>query len=251
MLHNYRSDSLLYKILNMLSHPSIAPAYWIFIGGQLGCILLSFFIRQQRILCILIYFFTVTLYNKAYIAQNSGDTLTVLMLFYLMFMNEYMNENHWTTNQKLRTADITLTNFAFLAAGIQVALVYFVAGVTKLKGEHWPDGTALYYVFSIDEYSCMLAKNYIATSGFLVHAGTYLALAVQLGFPVFVWFRKTRKFTLAAGCILHLLIALLVGLTDFGFVMPVMYLLFFTEEESKKILGRVTALLPHRLPSRI
>ena len=224
----YQVKTPLLQLLNPLQTGTFKNYYLFFPAAQLVFIILSFVIRPQRVLCILIYFFTAALHHKAAIIQNSGNDLALIMVFYLIFMSE--KSSHPLNN--------TLTNFSFLAAKLQVAFVYLVAGISKLRGEHWIDGTALYYVFNADEYSCWFAKHYLASSSFVVYTGTYLKLGLQLVFPLFIWFKRTKKLTMLLGIVIHVLIIFLMGLTDFGLIMIIVYALFLSDETSTRVLKK-------------
>ena len=231
----YQPNHWIVKVFYLLQEASVGKYYMLFIAGQIITIVLSFLLKNyQRLFSILIYFFTINLYNKSGLLQNSGSNLVVIILFYLIFMNEKAGEGQEKTS-RWKIADITFTNLAFVAARIQVVFLYLVAGIYKLKGEHWLDGTALYYVFSIPEFSHPIIFNRITGSSFLVVLGTYLTLVFQLAFPILVWFRKTKNTMFVLGTFFHLGIAFLLGIPDFGFAMIIMYLLFYYDEQAKRI----------------
>ncbi|HEU4717767.1 MAG TPA: hypothetical protein VFU15_08030, partial [Bacteroidia bacterium] len=139
----YRQSSFLLKLLNPLQSEAFHAYYLFFAIAQLALIAISFFVKKrQRLLCAGIYFFTAALHHKMAAIENGGEQLAMILLFFLLLMNE----------NGTGMLNSTVTNFAFLAARVQLVFVYFVAGITKLKGVHWIDGTALHYVFATDEY---------------------------------------------------------------------------------------------------
>lgn len=223
----YNSHSPLFCIFDLLHYDVFKNLYWFFIAAQLLLILVSFLIKPQRLITIGVYFFTAVLHNKNAIIENNGESLALVLLLLLIFMNE--NKSSALSN--------AITNFAFLAAQVQIAFAYFAAGMLKLKGVHWMDGTALYYALMNDDYTCGFAKHYLAHNSFFIYAGTWLTLFLQLGFPVLIWFKKTKRITLALGILVHLLIIFLMGITDFGVIMLIAYILFMKNETAGKVLG--------------
>jgi len=130
-------------------------------------------------------------------------------------------------NPLLKTLNITVSNFAVWAARFQVIILYVTASYFKLFDETWLNGTAFYYVLYSDTYSHPWFKYLFMSSSFFIHAITWGALSFQLLFPVLVWFKQTKIPILIAGVLLHVLIIFVMGLTDFGIIMLIMYLLFY------------------------
>ncbi|MBI2268840.1 MAG: HTTM domain-containing protein [Bacteroidetes bacterium] len=234
MIHYYPQDNFAIKLINILSRPGINNYYWYFVIGQLTCATVALFGYLKRLMGILLYFISVNLYYNAGLIQNGGTNLLVITLFYMIFMNEAAGQQQ---NNKIRTFEITATNFAFLAAKIQVCLLYFVSAVYKLYGSHWMDGSALYYVLNMDEYSTSWIQKNIANTDWLTIPVTYFTLTFQMLFPVTVWIKKFKPLTLWVGVVFHVLIIFMMGITDFGLIMLIMYLLFASDAKSKMALN--------------
>ena len=239
MISYYNSDAFLLKFLNILSYHHFEDYYLFFVWGQIIFLIIGLTGKYQRLTSIFIYLFSANLYMKATNIQNAGNNVTLLMLIYLIFMNEHSDKNKTSPNL-WNIIDTTCTNLAFSAAKIQLVVLYAVAGIYKLKGEHWLDGTALYYVLHIDEFSHPFIQKHFTDSAFITYTGTYFTLFFQLSFPLLVWFQYTRKIMLFLGTILHLLIAFGLGITDFGLVMLIMYMLFYSNERSKQLLEKIS-----------
>lgn len=229
-------DDLLFNVMNILSRPRINNYYIYFIYGQLACCILLLSGLMRRTAAISLYLITANLYYSARLAQNAGDNVVLLMLFYMIFMNEYPEQ---IKNNISRTIGIATTNFAFLAAQIQVCILYLVSAVYKLNGPHWTDGSALYYILNIDDYSSNWIQHHIANRDWITIPATYLIMAFQFTFPLTVWIKKLKPFTLTLGIVFHLLVIFIIGLTDFGIIMIIMYLLFLSNEKSERILTKL------------
>ena len=234
MIHYYPTDNLAIKLMNILSRPSVNNYYWFFVIGQLFCAAIALVGYQKQLMGVLLYFITANLYYNSGLIQNGGTNLLMITLFYMMFMNEDADKYK---NGTFRTIAISFSNFALLAAQFQVCLLYIVSSVYKLHGSHWIDGSALYYILNIDEYSTAFIQKYVANTDWITVPATYLTLTFQLLFPVTVWIKKLKPITLVTGIAFHLLIIFMMGLTDFGLIMIVMYLLFFSNAVSLKLLN--------------
>jgi hypothetical protein len=235
-IHFYPVDDFGIKLLNILSRPDLNNYYWLFVVGQLLCCVVLLLGYKKRVTGILLYFITANLYYNARLVQNGGTNLLLLTLLYMIFINEDAEQHE---NKNLRITDLTISNFAFLAAQIQVCVLYFVSSVYKLYGSHWIDGSALYYILNIDEYSTSWIQQHIANRDWLTVSVTYFTLGFQLLFPITIWIKKLKPITLWIGIVFHVLIILMLGLTDFGLIMLVMYLLFVSNKKSELVLNKL------------
>lgn len=87
---------------------------------------------------------------------------------------------------------------------IQLEMVgmFFSAGLCKLGGHAWLDGTALYYVARLDDFFGKFpVPGWTVDHPVAVAGLTYSVLLIELAVPVLIWFRQTRR-----GCLLVLLL---------------------------------------------
>ncbi|MEO7164972.1 MAG: hypothetical protein ABI041_18780 [Bdellovibrionia bacterium] len=228
--------------LSILARSDSTSFYYYFLMLQIISLIFGIFGICPLLCSILVYFLTINLDNKAWPTLNGGNNLVHIQLLYLIVIELGLSVNRQLKRYNVNQGSVYelfngLANFGFLTARIQLVIVYVVSGLTKLKGALWIHGVALYYVFNTEAYSHPLAVKYIATSDFLIVAGTYFTLIFQLGFPWLIWIRKFRKVLIPMGTFLHMQIAFVMGLMDFGFAMSVMYLLFLTEDRASIIIN--------------
>ena len=101
---------------------------------------------------------------------------------------------------------------------LHLVLIYGAAGLAKLRGEPWWDGTAMQMILLISEFRRFDLTWLIAYPGFLALA-THGALALELFYPVLIWVRPLRPLVLVAAALMHAGIDLTLGLTEFGLAM--------------------------------
>ena len=118
---------------------------------------------------------------------------------------------------------------------IQMAVLFFYSGVTKLQGDEWWYGDAIWLVFSSEEYYNGLLLDLFARHYWLVNIATYSTVAVEIAYPFLIWQRATRPYLLAAAIMLHVEFAVFMGLFYFSFVMIMGHLSFVREEWLRRL----------------
>ncbi len=130
---------------------------------------------------------------------------------------------------------------------IHVCIIYFVAGVAKLLGNAWWNGTALWGVLSNYEFAPMNHPMYLGLMQWIASnqmlwevtmtTGTYFTLAFEIAYPFIVWNPKTRWMALLGAILLHGTIGMFMGLKTFAFMMLVMNMAFLYPSEVHWIMG--------------
>jgi predicted DCC family thiol-disulfide oxidoreductase YuxK len=113
---------------------------------------------------------------------------------------------------------------------IQMAVLFFYSAVTKLARYEWLNGSAVWVVFTLDEYYSPAILNALASQYWLVEAGTYGTVLIELAFTFLIWQKATRPYLLADALLLHALFAVLLGLYYFSFVMMMGHMSFVRPE---------------------
>ncbi|WP_405862362.1 HTTM domain-containing protein [Streptomyces sp. NBC_00090] len=199
---------------------------------------------RTRAVSVLFAVVVVSFHARALFMADGGDNLMVLMAVYLVFT---ACGRRWSLDARRarlqasagRTADprgdglrrhlgdarIVLTtvlhNCGMFVIAAQVCFLYGCAGLYKVQGPKWGDGTALHYVLNIDlfrpwpELSQMVAGQHM-----LIAVVGYLTVLVQVAFP-FVLFGRLKYPVLILLLGMHLNIAVLMGLPLFSGAMIV------------------------------
>ncbi|MFF7248651.1 HTTM domain-containing protein [Embleya sp. NPDC008237] len=139
-------------------------------------------------------------------------------------------------------------NCALFVIAAEVCFIYGAAGLYKVQGSYWQDGTAMHYVLNLEYFapwpglSHMLGEN--AEMGVLI---SYLTVFIQVGF-VFMLFAKRVKYVAIVILLgMHFGIAIMLGLPAFSASMSVGDALFlptaFLIWTRSRVLTRLTARL--------
>jgi hypothetical protein len=226
MVPYYKSSNILLKPLNLLEGEQYSKYYLLFVYGILSSIIAFFFFPLKRLSLLITYILLMNLYHKTAPLQNGGFSLLTMVLFMLLFIDEDAKR---TKNNYWRTIKISIANFTLVAIKLQVVFLYVVASYYKMQGETWLNGTAFYYVLYNDMYSHPLFTNLFIDNTFVIKTISWFTLLFQLFFPILVWLKKIKNVMLFAGIFLHLMIAWVNGIVDFGIIMILMYTLFNSE----------------------
>lgn len=222
-----------YGLVNFLSHPAMSAYDWmymVFIIGQLVFLTLGLLRKLPILSSIMIYFFTVNLFLKGYLAFTGGEVLVNLVLFYLIFIQKSKSK----TGPFYDLQQVFSNTFYWIIL-IQVCVLYFFSSFYKLFDYHWYEGSAIMYVSRIDVYSSFIFESIFSENLVLSMIVTYLTLAYQILFPILVWFKKIKIPFLVIGTLFHLGIAFGMGLFTFGAIMIIVYILFLNDNQIQKM----------------
>jgi hypothetical protein len=210
-------------LVNLLSVEGIKSYYSLFIAVQLIAACAGLWGFMPGLCTWLVFFTTINLQNRIYSTITGGDVLLCLLLFYLQFISDGKKTKNTYLQQIKNASDHTF----ILLCQVQVLIVYAVSALYKWQSQEWLQGTALQKILLLDEYSFPLLQH--AVCGFPSECKllTWAILSFQTLFPVLIFSNKVKKFVLIIGLILHLCIALAMGLFNFSLVMVCSYALFY------------------------
>lgn len=156
--------------------------------------------------------------NATTLVGDGGDNILRIMLFYLLFADLYQRLRPGATTLWRQVLAIT-HNFALLAVALQLSMLYLTAGLQKVQGEMWREGTALYYILQVDEFSNpALARLFLNNLPLVVFA-TYGTIFMQLAYPWLLLHLRTKRLAVVAMATLHLGILMTMNLISFSLIM--------------------------------
>lgn len=160
--------------------------------------------------------------------MDGGDALAASAVLFLLLTRCYSAFTIVKGRRKREAGPFAsvLNNTGLLLLATQVTVVYLMAGLYKVQGELWQDGTALYYVLNVPEFFLPGVTPLLVQSDWLMVIGAYATVLTSVFFPVLVFFRAGRPVAVTAMLTFHLAIAVLMGLTSFALVMAAFDLLF-------------------------
>jgi hypothetical protein len=113
---------------------------------------------------------------------------------------------------------------------IQMAVIFFYTGISKMKWDEWRNGDAIWMVFAASDYYNEFYLYVLAHQYWLGVVANFATIFIELAYPFLIWQQRTRPYLLAAAMFLHLQFATLMGMPYFSFVMMMGHMSFVRPE---------------------
>jgi hypothetical protein len=210
----YTADAYIFGVLCILSL------------GALG-LLFGLYTRFATFLALVASFL---LYNRLLEITDGGDNIIQLVLIYMLFLLPHRAK--FCSGQ----LKVWLHNIAVLAIVFQLLIVYTASVFSKLSGEQWRQGIAMYTESQVQLYS-LPAAHELFTIPLIVYVTSYFPLVYQLLFPLTIPTRFKLPW-IVLGIFFHLGIVVLIGLVTFSTMMIALELFLITDQEYAKIWKR-------------
>jgi hypothetical protein len=175
-----------------------------------------------RLSAVAVWALSVSFANINTYIDNAGDQVRTIVLFYLMLCpcGAVWSVDSWLAR---RRGPVYVYPWPLRLLFVQMVLIYFCNGLYKVVGEDWTGGTSLYHVL------CDLTLTRVSYAQFPVplivtQVMTWLVLAWEVGFPLWVALKWTRVPALVFGVLFHLGIMVSMELGGFGPYMLTLYL---------------------------
>lgn len=190
----------------------------------------------QRLSAFILFFLLFIFKTRnLYILDGADNVISVILPFFLFIETYSFSDKYEKLQQKFyakksNTSGLISTYFTY-AVMIQISIIYFFAGLHKLQGETWREGTALYYILNSEDFSPTKFNSFFTSSILIVKLSTWFTIIFQILFPVFIFFTKTRFVTVLIGVVLHMGIFFLMKIDNFSLIMISCYAIFFTDHQ--------------------
>jgi hypothetical protein len=179
---------------------------------------------HTRVVGVLALLGHATLIEQNPMLGDQGDNILRIGMIWLLFMH---NSEVWSLDARRRPGQLLplwftngVHNIALCGLAFQIFVVYISAGLFKLQGELWRNGTALYYPLQLPEYRPVpWLSDLLVANGPVLALATWLAVGIQLLFPPLLLNRFTRRLALTFVVLLHVSIAVLMALPWFSLSM--------------------------------
>ena len=179
-----------------------------------------------RVTSILSAIFLIAFANRAGGMLFGLDQINGLLVLYLCLTDcgARLSFDRWRERrergegtERLVIPSVT-SNIGLRLIQIHLCLIYLVAGMSKLLGESWWSGIAFWGTAANYEYQSV-DLLWLAYFPFVVNFLTHLTVFFELAYPVLIWGRLTRPLMLGLALVMHLGIAICMGMMTFGLVM--------------------------------
>lgn len=214
----------------------------------------------------LTYVWAFSLFARNGYLLDGGDNMMIIVLFYLMFCrtDAYLSVARLWRSERYTgpvatpvassrwwsPIPVVLHNMALVAIVVQLAFLYGTSGLTKVQGEMWQSGVALYYVLRVQEFTLPGVAHYIYENAWLVVVASYVTVLEQVAYPFMLLNKYAKRISVFMVIQMHLGIAVLMGLITFSTVMITLQIATFSDDEilgGVRLLNRAVARVRERI----
>jgi len=207
-----------------------------------------------RVTSVLTWLAAMCFIQRSWSLLYGVDTMMNLALIYLMLSpcDAALSVDRWIARWwTARQAGLPMgpappptpsawANFKLRLIQINFCIIYFASGSSKLQGQAWWNGSALWGCMANPEFAPLHLAAYASVVRWLTEnrwaweivltSGAVFTLALELGFPFLVWNRRLRPVMIVGAIMLHLGIAVVMGLVTFSLFMLCLLLAFVPGE---------------------
>ncbi len=158
-----------------------------------------------RVAALVSFLLLIAIQHANNLLVDSEDAIFRLFAFYLIFvppraqlqLTTHSADPHGPPSSRCPAWPLRLFQ-------LQICLIYLCSGIQKTDGIEWLNGSALYYVFRLDDAVKFPMPLWVTESMGMLRCMTWSVLAFELLAPALLWLRSTRKSCLMVAVMFHL-----------------------------------------------
>ncbi len=163
---------------------------------------------------------------------SSADVLIRCIFFILIWSPCYnvLSIDSWLAKKRGEPKPVNASQWTWRLIQIQIAVVYLWTFWSKVKGENWIEGSAVYYATRLETMRNFTIPWLLDTK-IIIKFLTWGTLAIELALGTLVWFKKTRTVVILLGISLHLGIEVAMAIPFFEWIMIVLLMNFYNPDD--------------------
>lgn len=181
----------------------------------------------SRVTSVLAFLVTVSYAYRAPAATFGMDQINAMLTLYLCVgpSGAALSVDRWLARRRglvagSRPEPSAGANLALRLINVHMCVIYFFAGISKLQGNAWWNGEAMWLAFANYEYQS-LDMTWLAWHPRLIDLSTLITVLWEISFSALIWRPRLRPLILLVGIGLHVGIGLCLGMWTFGLIMLV------------------------------
>jgi len=203
----------------------IAALFWIFLASAI-LLTIGFLTRFNT---VLVFLCLNSIQQRNLYIDHGGDTFLRVAGFFLIFAPAGAA---FSVDRLIRIwrgkEDAAIgprSPWAQRMIQFELSLLYFVTFCWKIQGVAWIHGTALYYVFHLEELQRFPLPPWLLQP-MMLRLATWFTLALEFSLGVLIWVKKLRYPLLAIGLLFHLFLEYSTNVPLFQWEVLSAYILF-------------------------
>ena len=178
----------------------------------------------------------VSIHNRNPAVLHGGDDVLRIMAFLLIFSSAgaELSVDRYVSSGRPFVGEYT-SPWVLRLMQLQVSIIYLRAGLAKLDGATWLNGSAAYYPTQVQEYRRFPLPR-VLINAFWIRLATWSTILIELGLGTAIWVKEFRSAILLCGLAFHLVLEYLLNLQLFGWTMMCCLLLFVSPTDLMSLL---------------
>jgi hypothetical protein len=206
-----------------------------------------------RIASVLVFVFLTSIQERNLYITHGGDTFLRMAGFFLIFAPAgaalSLDRRIGIRLGKQARAIAPRTPWAQRMIQMQLSFLYLATFLIKLQGAPWLHGSALFYIYHLEEL-----KRFPIPAWFfrpqVLELGTWSALLLEFSLGVLIWVRELRYPLLALGLLFHLWLEYSLNIPLFQWDILCAYVLFIDARDLSRMAKHARNLIPAILRPR-
>jgi hypothetical protein len=203
----------------------VRALFWIFLASA-ACLTIGLLTRLN---CLIVFLCLTSIDQRNLFILHGGDTFLRVAGFFLIFapagaaFSVDRLIRIWRGKEGVKIQP--RRPWAQRMIQFELALLYFAGFCSKVEGVPWVQGTALSYIFNLDEIQRFPVPSWFLHPAMLKLV-TWFALALEFSLGVLIWVKELRYYLLAIGLIFHLCLEYSLNIPMFQWDVLSVYVLF-------------------------
>lgn len=215
------------KIADWLGHFGLSEhSALLVLAGIYLVALVAFLVGWHTRIAAVVTLVFHTLFTQQHLTSYGFDVLSQIALFYCVWTPCGHAWSLDVQSGRVSNAPTNLTRLALRVWQLHLALVYLASGLEKAMGPQWWNGEAIWRSLMLPIYR-QADFHFLAWLPWAAKIIGWSTLLIETGYPLFIFWPRTRKLWMVAIVGMHVGIGLFLGLHLFGALMALFTLAIF------------------------
>jgi hypothetical protein len=226
------------ELVRTLEDGQFMYSFWWLVPDERGAVWLAYGLSMlvlamftvglwTRITSILSLVVVISFAHRAPEAMFGLDQINAMLTLYLAIgpSGQALSLDRFLAARRARRRALAVqpsmgANLALRLINVHMCVIYLFAGISKLQGESWWTGEAMWRAFANMEYQTV-DMTWLAWHPWLVNIMTYVCIVWEVSFCFLVWRPRLRPLLLMGAVVLHVGIGVCLGMWTFALIMLV------------------------------